>query len=277
MVYFDKEEKGIIKLSNKVRITDPCYDMNVWCAGTLDNVLSGNYECYLQQVNDDDWGIRVANIEVRHQKYLNVEPTEYIADLEVGVDSGQCGIFDFYMYQDICMDEQKSNDFYDTVCNLTFDDPEILNESYVPFEKSPYFKKEFRTLVNFSHEQLIEAFGNTKKSIKFYENKEYLSQNEKNILKNLIATNKLYEDCVIALCAYKADFKYSKKTRTDYIFTGNPINEKGFVSSSGCGDGVYACFIGKNKNGQIVSIKIDYFPDYDKLAEIENAGRENEK
>ena len=39
------EKIGKIKLSDKVRVSDPGYDMDVWCAGTIENVLPGNYLC----------------------------------------------------------------------------------------------------------------------------------------------------------------------------------------------------------------------------------------
>jgi len=35
------------------------------------------------------------------------------------------------------------------------------------------------------------------------------------------------------------------------------------VTSSGLGDGSYDCYVAKNDAGQIIGIKIDYFPEYE--------------
>lgn len=176
-----KEEKGIITLSDAVRVTDPCYDLDTWCAGTIKNVLPGEFKCYSQKTDmGEDWGIRVANIEVRHKDYPDVEPTEYLSDLDVGVDSGQCGLFDDAYFAGFCDNDEKKDEFYHNVCNLTYKD------------------------------------------------------------------------------GCEAD----------------TIDDKGFVSASGNGDGSYACFVGRNEDGKVVSIKIDYYPDYELLEENqEDIGR----
>ena len=35
--------KTTIKLGNKVMVSDPCYGLDTWCQGVLENVLPGNY------------------------------------------------------------------------------------------------------------------------------------------------------------------------------------------------------------------------------------------
>ena len=84
---------GTIELGDKVRISDPCYQMDVWCAGTLEDVLPGVYNCFMQKADTGDWGIRVASIEVRHRDYTKIEPME-VTNIDVGVDSGHAGIYD---------------------------------------------------------------------------------------------------------------------------------------------------------------------------------------
>ena len=81
----ETEALGIIELNNKVRISDPCYSVDEWCAGTLENVLPGTYHCFYQKVDCGDWGTRIASIEVRHESYLDIEPTE-VTNIDVGVD-----------------------------------------------------------------------------------------------------------------------------------------------------------------------------------------------
>lgn len=181
---------GTITLSDKVRVTDPYYDIDTWCAGTLDNVLPGKFECSYNQdtkkwFNGGNYE-RVTSIEVHHKDYPYIEASEYMKDIDVGVDSGQAGIFDFEMFSDVCSDDELKDRFYNEVCDLT-----------------------------------------------------------------VLETQKLGKGYIIIPC-------------------GNTIYNKGLVSASGDGDGSYACFVGRNDEGQIVAIKIDYYPDYELLEEIEN-------
>lgn len=228
----EKENVGTISLSDKVRISDPCYDMNTWCAGTLDNVLQGTYNCYSQHVDTGDWGIRVASIEVRHEDYTDIEPTE-IQDIDVGVDSGQAGIYDLNYFEDCKSDKKKEEVFYDTVCGLTyryFDNPD-----YVPFNKSSFWKDDFEEIERYLCEEI------DKMEIKNYQNK--------------------------MITYYKAENKYEYSIEGNKRigrFSSSTLDGKCLVSSSGYGDGGYTCLVGRNANGKIVSIKIDYYYGYDK-------------
>lgn len=100
---FDYEEKGSITLSSNVRVSDPCYDMDTWCAGSLENVLPGTYNCFYQRTGEG----RVAAIKAVHEEY---DPTEYepmeIQNIDVGVDSGECGIYDEDYFAKNCKDEE---------------------------------------------------------------------------------------------------------------------------------------------------------------------------
>ena len=126
--------KKIIKLGEKVMVSDPCYGLGTWCQGVLENVLPGNYECEVEYKDEGDWGIRVAAIEVVHEDcgvYV-FEPQ----DFEVGVDSGQAGIFDYDYYckyhTDCNNGEHVDDDWYDRVCSLTLEHKE--NPDYEPFD-----------------------------------------------------------------------------------------------------------------------------------------------
>ena len=107
-----------IKLENKVMVSDPCYGLNTWCQGVLENVLPGTYDCEVEYSDEGDWGTRVAAIEVTHQDYdgiIRFEPE----DFEVGVDSGQAGIFDYDYYCKYHTDDDVNDDWYDKVCKIT--------------------------------------------------------------------------------------------------------------------------------------------------------------
>ena len=158
-----------VRLGNKVMVSDPCYGMNTWCQGVLKDVLPGDYECNVEYYDGIGWGDRVAAIEVVHQDYNGVvgyEPENF----EVGVDSGQVGIFDYEYYTRYHDDTNKyphvNDDWYEKVCKIT----------------------------------LAKAQTGT-------------------------------------------------------------IDDLGFVSSSGFGDGEYTCYTARERNGYIVAIRIEFITD----------------
>lgn len=115
----------IIKLGNKVHVTDPCYGPSVWCAGDITNVKEGDYYVIVD-VNKTDWGLRVHSLTVLnvdsmlHSKEEGISKFDEKLDFEVGVDSGQAGIFDYDYYKSKCINEDEVNDeWYDAVCSLT--------------------------------------------------------------------------------------------------------------------------------------------------------------
>ena len=219
-----KETLGdTITLGNAVRISDPCYDIDTWCAGTLENVLAGIYQCFFQRSNEGDWGIRIANIEVRHKDYLDVEPTE-LQDIDVGVDSGQCGIYDLPYLIEARKDQDGEDEWYDRVCDATY--KVIENPEYHPFKSSSFWKPEFE------------------------ECEKYIDE------RNMLPSVELLKDWLSANEEYRNSIEH-------YAFIhkldASVMDDKCFVSSSGDGDGSYSCFVGRNDDGQIVSIKIDYY------------------
>lgn len=261
-----KENKGNIILSDAVRVTDPCYDMDTWCAGTIENVLPGDFDCFSQKADTGDWGIRVANIEIRHKDYPDVEPTEWVSNIDVGVDSGQCGLFDNLYFSSLCEDKDEKDEFYEEVCDLTYGQEFIDNPNYVPFEKSKYFSSDFEIL---NSRTFHEIFVDYKNLCKLKEALE-LEKNTlvKNVIKKKLESLPLYEKFVSSYLEYTAH-SCSEKRIMDGFFKADTIDDKGFVSSSGDGDGSYACFVGRNKEGKVVSIKIDYYPDYELLEEMQ--------
>ena len=129
------ENKGTIMLGGKVMVSDPCYGIGTWCQGVLENVLPGVYDCNVEYSDEGDWGIRVSAIEVTHEsckgKFVQLEREEF----DVGVDSGQAGIFDYEYYAKYHMDATErphvDDDWYDMVCDLTL--TKILNPEYEEF------------------------------------------------------------------------------------------------------------------------------------------------
>lgn len=173
MMNITTENKGTIKFGTKVMVSDPCYGLNTWCQGVLENVLPGQYDCNVEYSNEGDWGIRVSAIEVTHIDYDRCVLNEELEKFDVGVDSGQAGIFDYEYYAKYHTDsterEHVDDDWYDRVCDLTH-------------------------------------------------------------------TGR---------------------------FDGNTIDNLGLVSSSGYGDGGYDCWTCRNKDGKIVSIRVEFIGEYD--------------
>ena len=91
-------EKGIIVLGEKVMVSDPCYGLETWCQGVIENVLRGEYVCKVGYSDEDEHGTRVADIEVIHKSFFGKFLEYYPEEFEVGVDSGQAGIFDYEYY-----------------------------------------------------------------------------------------------------------------------------------------------------------------------------------
>ncbi|EGC04023.1 DUF4241 domain-containing protein [Ruminococcus albus] len=100
---YDYVKRGTITLDTRVRVSDPCYDMGTWCAGSLENVLPGTYNCFCQNTGEG----RVAAIKVVHEKYApeEYEPDE-LQNIDVGVDSGECGIYDEDYFAKKCKDKE---------------------------------------------------------------------------------------------------------------------------------------------------------------------------
>lgn len=116
--------------SDVLRISDPCYTKDVWCCGTVKNCEIGKWSAFLIYREEGYWGVRVAeNIAIFGD--ISIEDAQKILDntkwknseISVGVDSGQCGIFDDTKYPDGKTGNYDGNgSFYDKCCNLTLGD-----------------------------------------------------------------------------------------------------------------------------------------------------------
>ena len=106
---------GTIELTDKVTISDPCYDDDTWCIAEFDKVKPGTYKCQALLVDEGDWGIRVAELTVAHED--NRKPINKLA-ARVGVDSGQMGIYD----NDYFSSTRNNEEWYKNVCQITIDE-----------------------------------------------------------------------------------------------------------------------------------------------------------
>jgi hypothetical protein len=229
--------------------------MDTWCAGTLENVLPGKYQCFYQKVDTGDWGIRVASIEVRHEDYLDIEPIE-VQDIDVGVDSGQAGIYDLDYFAKNREDKNGDDAWYWKICDLTSKFTE--NPNYAKFKDSPYWKDEFVELEkDFWH---IDSITTLTKILDAYNLLVLEGELEDHYMYETVKDSDLNQEY------YNAKEQYHNSGMTErYIYDNTPeaVDNKCLVSSSGDGDGSYTCLVGRNEEGKIVSIKIDYYYGYE--------------
>lgn len=88
-------------VSGKLAISDPCYTTDVWCRGELVNVLNGTWQASAIEVYKGQWGHRIAQLIAVHESCSGEKMSKgQCVGFEVGVDSGQAGIFDASHYRD---------------------------------------------------------------------------------------------------------------------------------------------------------------------------------
>jgi len=126
-----KHEVGTFEVtSGALRVTDPCYDLDTWCAGTIGNVVNGSWNAYVLISDEGTWGKRVAMTIAVHESIGDAFPAVInhygkrdlsaewqLAPIDVGVDSGQAGIFDREMFPG--KDDETKQEWYQQCCDIT--------------------------------------------------------------------------------------------------------------------------------------------------------------
>ncbi len=130
-------ELGTFELTQPImRISDPGYNRDVWCSGTVENCKAGTWEAAVFVRDEDQFGDRMGVLAARHAEtgpkfsLINRKSNSgkggwSECPFEVGVDSGQAGIFDDAHYQDndIFDTPAKSgygDEWYNHCCDITF-------------------------------------------------------------------------------------------------------------------------------------------------------------
>lgn len=107
-----------IQLGKRVRVSDPCYGTGVWCSGVVDNVKEGTYNVDIEISDEGVWGERVKSLIVVHSEY-DGHSLIVKTPFEVGVDSGQCGIYDEDYYNQYHTGDDCNREWYKDICDLT--------------------------------------------------------------------------------------------------------------------------------------------------------------
>lgn len=130
-----------IKLGNSVIVSDPSYNTETWCQAKIENVKEGEYDVICKKVDTGDWGVRNSTLSAIHSSYRDTLIPWEVCPAEIGVDSGQAGIFDISDYRKDGMDievptvaydgesfekfdrmlpiEAEGDDWYRKICKLT--------------------------------------------------------------------------------------------------------------------------------------------------------------
>ena len=108
-----------IILGNKVIVSDPCYEVGIWCQKELSNVLPGVWEVDVRKANVGNYSI-IAELIARHVGYPACEISEFESG-RIAVDSGQCGFFDADYYKRHQPDNDYNNldSWYRRICGIT--------------------------------------------------------------------------------------------------------------------------------------------------------------
>jgi len=105
---------GAVEFSGKVVVSDPCYDRGTWCAQTDFPVKPGRYQVHATFSDEGGFGLRVAALAFYHEDFMQqalwMEWQE--ACTNIGVDSGQCGVFDDTIYPQ-SKDHPDNQPFYE--------------------------------------------------------------------------------------------------------------------------------------------------------------------
>lgn len=102
----DKMDLGQFECTSGVFIvSDPCYELGLWCMGELKDVKTGKWNAFIKK-RKERHGTSCSELIVLHDS-LSEEELAYLehkqkwrhAKFSIGVDSGQAGIFDKSAYR----------------------------------------------------------------------------------------------------------------------------------------------------------------------------------
>ena len=89
-----------ILLTDIVMVSDPCYTEPTWCQVKLKNVKPGYYNVFSKSHDAGDWGVRQSMLMAIHEDFVVGKRLKWEEHPgEVGVDSGQAGIFNYDAYR----------------------------------------------------------------------------------------------------------------------------------------------------------------------------------
>lgn len=234
--YYDStlplENIGQIQLEEEIIITDPCYTPNEVKNNKI-KVKPGTWNVSYAQIGV--YSTRPEYLILSHESYTETPKRLTKLPFTIGVDSGQLGITSASEYDKIYSGD--SEQWYDFICEKTY--RMVRKEAPKNYKKLTEKYKNIAALLG----KAIAA-----------QDKELLNvidklRKQKNELKEEIKD--FYPNIPYSTCLFN-DEEYLDVSFEPYI-THNAV-----WSSTAYGDGVYQATVKRNKNKEIVYIKIDF-------------------
>jgi len=108
--------------TSTVLLTDPCYEKGTWCTGELE-ARTGTWNAQVLLRDDKGGGHRNAMLSMAHVSVSleSLEPSSMEkTDIDVGVDSGQAGLFEKIRFpDDKAQLDSNEGTWYSSVCEIT--------------------------------------------------------------------------------------------------------------------------------------------------------------
>jgi len=116
----NSEYLGLFNVSSgKLRVSDPSYDKNSWNSCVIEDVKNGSWEVFMRL---DITASRVAELIVFHKdtpsKFIRNDKWDEL-DVEIDVDSEQCGIFDELKYPDGKEETNQTESLFNKCSQIT--------------------------------------------------------------------------------------------------------------------------------------------------------------
>ena len=183
-----------ILLNTKVVVSDPCYEIPTWCQAIVDNVNPGRYHIHVVKSDEGDWGTRCSHLIAIHEDHCHQNEKfqwkHYPA--EIGVDSGQAGIFSIETYRKDDVFNGQKPDFnytpwkddggemwYAHMCDRTLNNEQWGHYDQGVVSSSGYGDGVYELLVATKNNKVIGFVINfllDKRSIKRVVNEEFLTR-----------------------------------------------------------------------------------------------------
>lgn len=199
---------------------DPCYSIDdIERLGFESEALAGNYNVFIEYIDEGTWGIRVSNLCVIHADYkYSVHGWRSTSTL-VGVDSGQMGIFSKDLFPGRRQDDGPDA-FYDACWAAAYDGS---------------IEKDYR---NFKFNTLHQIEINMKS----------VGASDSDIQAVIEKLSKEFTDS-----AYNAGRRQFKGGIVSDGYT-----TFGACSSSGLGDGAYRVYVKRNSSDQVIGLRVRF-------------------
>ena len=107
--------------SGRMIISDPCYNKTGWCTGELNLVKMGSWKAIARIGEVRGWGKRCWELIAIHCEHAEMSPDKITenAEFDIGVDSGQCGVYDSNHFPEEKGEYSDKNSWYRKVCEIT--------------------------------------------------------------------------------------------------------------------------------------------------------------